>query len=613
MIFFNRCRRLFNSQFFIALLFILPLAVCGCGGGAVYPDDTLSAFETASYLPLNSSNTLVYSNGEKVYEAKYMGEVDAAGVRAVKFGCDGFYNLFSEDSDSINLCGTDSFVFDRPLTLFSKKAQLYEQNTSSVTINGQKTLISSYFTGFEEVTTTAGTFSTLRFQITYMKELTGEVDRMQVINLAKNVGIVVDRIITPSIESATTLIAGTTENAIFTKQKKEWAFLIYSCGHNPSNDLSTALYNQLKGFENAGIGRSAYMVAQIAPTNKVLYGLTTRFALENDRLAAVKTITGRSVDTGDTSEIMNFYNWAAAAYPAEHYALFISGHGSGAISILYPDGGLKAPGRVIAYDDTARDSLNLPKLSEVYRSLVSQIGKKIDIIVYDSCVMQMFEVAYQLKDFADYYVASQAALAGEGIDMLEFSKKFNSNADHSALSVSKMLTDAYVDSPGRSNSHLTMSVTKLSMCSQVKTLIDSFADGLEEIRKDSDASAFLQAVYGVQRFGSLDYNDYTGCYADLFDFAQLIDKYIDPGKAKSAATALIQIENEKSFVVYNRNKGDYFKGADGISIFIARRSADWINSNYTRSQYRYFSDFGRDSKWYDFLDGWSALLSADGK
>jgi hypothetical protein len=328
---------------------------------------------------------------------------------------------------------------------------------------------------------------------------------------------------------------------------------------------------------------------------------------------AVKSITGRTVDTGNTSEILSFYNWAVDAYPAEHYALFISGHGSGAISILYPDGDNGAPAKAIAYDDTAKNSLKLYELSEVYRNITAKIGKKIDVIVFDSCVMQMFEVAYQLKEFGEYFVASQAALAGNGIDMLGFSGKFSRSSDHSALNVSKMLVDAYIESPGISNANLTMSVTRLSMCDQLKTLIDSFADGIAEIKSDTDAVAFILAVYGSQRFGSLNFDDYASGYVDLFDFAITLDRYMDSGAAKNAAMALINIEKEKSFVVYNRIKGDYFKAADGISIFIPKQSKDWINANYTRDQYRYFTDFGRDGKWYDFLNEWSVLLGNNGQ
>jgi len=603
------------------LLFcLLPFVFCGCGSDAsgigssvaVNADTEIFTVETDSYLPLNASSALVYSNGEKVYEAKNMGEVDAAGVRAVKFGSAGAYNLYNVDSDSINLCGTESLVFDTPITLCARSARRYDENTSSVSINGKANFVSSVLMGRENITTAAGTFDTLKFEMSYKNGETGEVYYNRVVNLAKNVGIVVDRTITYNIENATKLIAGTTETAVYTKPKKEWAFLIYSCGHNPSNDLSVLMYNQLKQFENTGIGKNAHVVAQIAPTNSVLKGYATRLALENDKLVAVKTITDRTVDTGTTSEVISFYNWAVDAYPAEHYALFISGHGSGAISILYPDES-GAPAKAIAYDDTAKDSLKLYELSETYRSVTAKIGKKIDVIVFDSCVMQMFEIAYQLKDFAEYFVASQSALAGEGIDMLGFSNKFNASADHSALNVSKMLVDAYIDSPRISNANMTMSVTKLSMCDQVKTLIDSFADGIAQIKSDTDSVAFVLAVYGAQRFGTLDYNDYANCYIDLFDFSITLDRFIDSGAAKNAARALINIEKEKSLVVYNRIKGDYFKAADGISIFMPKQSKDWTNSNYTRDQYRYFTDFGRDGKWYDFLNEWSILLGNNGQ
>ncbi len=603
--------------FFLFLMF-MSAAFCGCGGddgggtaALTGSRQDVTSIDTRSYMPLSASGSLVYSDGDRVYEAKNLGEIDAAGVRATIYGTEASNNLFNVDSDSINLCGSKSAVFDRPIALFSKKNDPYGLNTTSVTIGGQKTNISSSFAGSERISTGAGTFDALRFQLIYYKNDAGDIDYTRDMYLAKNVGLVMDRVSANGRDSVMTLISGNTGSAVYSRQKKEWALLIYSCGRNPSNDLSKYLYDQLKRFENTGIGKNAYVVAQIVPTNAVLSGYATRFSLDDDRLTTVRTISDRTVNTGSTSEIMSFYNWAIDAYPAEHYALFISGHGSGAISILYP-GDAGAPRQSIAYDDTAKDSLKLYELSETYRSVTAKLGKKIDVIVYDSCVMQMVEVAHQLKDFADYFVASQAALAGKGVDTLEFSKKFNASSDHSALAVSKMLVDAYIDSTYITDANLTMSVTKLSMCDRVRTLVDSFAAGMSEIKSDTDSVAFLMAVYGAQRFGSLDYNDYSSCYIDLFDFAATLATYIDAGPARAAAQSLIDIQNEKSFVVYSRVRGDYFKASKGISIFMPKFSKDWVNSNYTREQYRYFIDFGRDGKWYDFLNDWSALLGANG-
>ncbi|HNY13493.1 MAG TPA: hypothetical protein PKK26_18055, partial [Candidatus Wallbacteria bacterium] len=335
------------SLFVLALCTILPLTLSGCGGGEgggitslSYLTDTTGRpiYDTASCLPMTPACSLVYSNGESVYEAKYLGQFAAAGMTASKFGTAAIYNLYGSGTDGIYLCGSESQVFGAPVKLCKNKVKLYDECTSAVTINGKTTLVSSMFTGSEVITTGAGTFNTLKFEMIFSDAQTGGVNYIRTINLAQNIGIIADRTTNQGQISMTTLIAGTTETAVYTKPKKEWAILIYSCGHNFSSDLSPYLYNQIKQFDGTGIGANAHVVAQIAPTNAVLGGKTTRFALENDRMTAVKTITDRAVDTGATSEITSFYNWAIDAYPANHYALFISGHGSGAISVLYPDG-----------------------------------------------------------------------------------------------------------------------------------------------------------------------------------------------------------------------------------------------------------------------------------
>ena len=611
---FSKFNRSFIPSFFLIAVFCLILSA-GCGSDqnniisveSEDPDEIYS-IATDSYLPLQSSSILVYSNGEKVYESKYIGEVDAAGTRAVKFGSAEVYNLYNLDSDSINLCGDERASFDSPLTLCGRIANLYEENTSSVSIGGKTYSILSVFTGKENITTPAGTFDTIKFELTYKDGATGNIELRRVINLCKNVGIVADvQTSSSNARNETILIGGTTETNIYSRPVKKWAFLFYSCGHNPSNDISVELYDQLKQLSGGGLEKSAYIVAQLAPSNQVLNGVTTRFTVENGSLKTIKQISDRIVDTGRTDEIISFYKFAIDAFPAEHYALFISGHGSGAISFFYPDG-KNSPAHSIAYDDSASNSLKLFELTEAYKAVTAKLGKKIDIIVYDSCVMQMFEVAYQLKDFADYFVASQANLAGEGIDLTEFSKFFNASTDFSALNVSKMLVNAYIDSKTITASERTLSVTDLSKASLVKSAIDKFADGIMDIKNDSDLSALIKAVNDSQNFGPPYFEGFTNNYIDLFDFSILIDRYIDSGPAREAARELINLENQKTFVVYNKTKGDRYKKADGISIFIPKSKSAWVNNNYNKEQYKNFLDFGRDCRWYEFIDSWGAMM-----
>ena len=54
--------------------------------------------------------------------------------------------------------------------------------------------------------------------------------------------------------------------------------------------------------------------------------------------------------------------------------------------------------RAIAFDDQAKDFLDNIELKRVLAEIRRTLGRKIDILGFDACLMSMVEVAYQIRD-----------------------------------------------------------------------------------------------------------------------------------------------------------------------------------------------------------------------
>jgi hypothetical protein len=165
------------------------------------------------------------------------------------------------------------------------------------------------------------------------------------------------------------------------------------------------------------------------------------------------------------NELVAAMQWVITNYPAKRYALILWNHGSGiedlrALTANIPmarqllNSWLEIPGaptiqqffegRGILYDDSQNTVLNNQGLTSALARIKAIIGKNIDIIGMDACLMGMLEVAYQIKDFADYFVASQQTVPGEGWAYSTFLKPLTANpGGTSPLQLAQNIVSAY--------------------------------------------------------------------------------------------------------------------------------------------------------------------------
>ena len=70
--------------------------------------------------------------------------------------------------------------------------------------------------------------------------------------------------------------------------------------------------------------------------------------------------------------------------------------------------------RGIAYDDRSGDCLDNQELKRVLSAAHHLLGRKVDLVGMDACLMTMLEVAYQIRDHAQILVGSEEVEPGDG-------------------------------------------------------------------------------------------------------------------------------------------------------------------------------------------------------
>lgn len=278
------------------------------------------------------------------------------------------------------------------------------------------------------------------------------------------------------------------------------------------------------------------------------------------------------VNMGSAEALVDFVSWAMDRYPANHYALIIWDHGDGWRTI---NKGRRSSWKIAGYDETSGDYLYMDELQTALRILKDK-GYKIDIIVFDACLMGMVEVAYELKDFASYMVASEDLVPGEGFRYDLFLTDLVSllrQGDVSPKDLGKLMIESYKETSGK-----TLSLIDLRRIDDMTSLLRELSDKL----KDNISLAKLARRQATKFFDS--------SIMDLYSFSAFLAGWKSP--ISELASSLC--ESIKGAVVdnYSRDGNSY-----GLSIYFPDRGEGSYDRFYDDPRH----DFPSFTKWNEFL------------
>lgn len=337
------------------------------------------------------------------------------------------------------------------------------------------------------------------------------------------------------------------------------------------------------------------------------------------------------------NELVASMQWVKNNYPAKRYALILWDHGSGVLD--YEPGTttrklikrtlgttwMQIPGRApqpiagergILYDDTQYTCLTNQGLSSSLASIKKIIGQNIDLVAMDACLMAMAEVAYQMKDCVNLFVASEQTIPGTGYPYSKFIKPLSLNpAGTTTLDLAKNMISGYQQyyTTQEPTPDFTLSIIDVMAISLIKENIDQFIGAVNACNAIDAKTTKAFVVAARKASASFD----TPEYVDLYSFyAALLGKIKKASpksslilhktnratsapsqayqKALNNLTAVIQDGITKiETVVLKSVSGPTYAGVKGLSIYYPRSGG--VDSTYLQTL------FAKNTAWVKFI------------
>lgn len=366
--------------------------------------------------------------------------------------------------------------------------------------------------------------------------------------------------------------------------KKFWTVMVYMAGDNsldPEGSLDLLEMKKVGSTDNLNI---------VAQFDRAAGHVARRYYLRKGGL-----VTGDAVDslgavnTGDPKCLGDFIQWGFKNYPADHYLLVLWNHGQGWDDTdIYADERYrnlrrlasgpsrhsffhtskrsmlkKAIGnqecRAILLDDNAKDFLDNQEMKKVLSDASKSLGRKLDILGMDACLMSMAEVGYQISDSTDYSVGSEQTEPGNGWPYNTILAVLAKKPGMSPKDLSTLIVDKYLASYPEKEA-VTQSACDLSRSDSLAAVVAGLAAILKAGIADTALQQSIQSVRN--KVQSYDVKDNI----DLVDFCSLLSKTAVNDAVKTACTNVIK-EVQTGYVLKQGYKNKSMKNSNGVAIY----------------------------------------------
>ncbi len=404
--------------------------------------------------------------------------------------------------------------------------------------------------------------------------------------------------------------------------RKKWTVMVWIAG---DNNLQDAGEQDISEMKQVGSTPDIDIVAQfdrMADQNTRRYYLKKGTTVQADQVQSLGP-----TNTGDPAVASDFFIWGMNNHPADHYLAVLWNHGSGidetdvynrarslGLSVERKPrrgAGVVTPSharsivsgphrhalfsttidaaiarRGIAYDDTARDFLDNAELKNVLKRVKDATGRKIDIVGFDACLMNMVEIGYQLRQFADYSVGSEQTEPNEGWPYNTVLADLAASPTISAEQLGATIVKRYVAS--YESGDVTQSLLNLGRSAGIAKEVDALAKALKTaIKKPADYAAVSKSVRGAQHYELAD-------FLDLIDLCKQFKQRVSAKAVKDAAAATIAaLSGPTPFIAAERHKGAGVARSNGTSIYFP--AVGDVSVAYARL------DFAKATAWGQFI------------
>ncbi len=389
---------------------------------------------------------------------------------------------------------------------------------------------------------------------------------------------------------------------------REWTLIIYL---DADNNLEGAGVHDINEMETVGSTREVSVLVQIdrcdgEDTSNGDWTGAKRYYITKDSdpgaISSEELADLGEVNMGDPQTFISFAKWAVDSYPAKKYMVVFWDHGGGWYGACW--------------DDKDDDYLDLANITECVQALRQHLGRAIDVVGFDACLMAGAEVLYGLRGTCEVAVLSGTTEPNDGWPYDWILPALALRPTMTPAELGSEITDDYVDSytDGRDDPADTPQAT---MSAWDMTKVEPLFEQLNQMSMRLALRAMTYNLYlrevraATQGYdpGHVVFLDITNYpLYDVYDFCEqflrpaggpLVGLLIDPRLKENIASVQKSLQLSR---IAERH-GPRFPDAHGLTIYFPSGD-NAVVSGSPRTEYdpRYDAlQFSRDLFWDDFL------------
>jgi len=300
------------------------------------------------------------------------------------------------------------------------------------------------------------------------------------------------------------------------------------------------------------------------------------------------------LNMGDPQTLINFTTWTIDNFPAKKYALDMWNHGAGWWGICW--------------DDAYEDYLNMTELSDGLEAITEHLGRRLDLVGFDACLMAQTAVMYEIKDYADIGVGSGLVEPGPGWPYDRILRPLADNPQMSGRDLGKIIVDEYVESYTNQEDDpddsifATMAAFDLAKMEDAAEAISRFGMAMSTgsgLSTPGAAGAHYSklryirsrtASYDMANVGPFDLTRY--CLYDIIDFADRVERDPQLGYLHSHAQYAKLMVRE---TMYHSKSNDFRINHHGMTVYFPSGTQTQYNQRFDQTRY------AQDRYWATFL------------
>lgn len=367
--------------------------------------------------------------------------------------------------------------------------------------------------------------------------------------------------------------------------KAKWTVIAYydgNCDLDISKNGNSWVVSEAQEAEQVGSTNSVQMIAMVGSVR--LGGQCKYYRIEKNANELPDSLKSTVLEVLGTKAMSNptvltdFIKYAIDKYPADHYMLMIKNHGGG------------WQGACLDQQNGGGAMMTMPQIRQALDTF------HFDIIAFDACLMGMCEVAYELRERADYLVASQFVTYAGTYGSAEWLGYLTANPNASALDVAKKVVQSCINADERNTFIGQQAAIDLSKMDALASRMGTFANAL--VTASGDYGGEVLDAFTQTHSTGLD--DPANC--DLLEFCNKIRLEPDLKNIPQIMSATTDVINGISDAVPMTMTNAVGLSRGGLCIYIPYQTDMFDSTDYVQCQWR-------STNWHSFV---SKLIQALG-